>query len=68
MTKFANSVMRYVDEESTKLKLKYGMNLSFEIYLMLSYYKKIEKRGFRVYDNENKREITRNSIIVANII
>ena len=35
---------------------------------MLSLYKKIEKRGFRVYDEENKKEITPSCGLITNIL
>ena len=51
-----------------KIHIKYNININFDILLMISYYKKIEKRGFRIYDEENKKEITPSCGIVAKII
>ena len=51
-----------------KLKVKYNIIISIDLLLMLSFYKKVEKRGFRVYDNLNKKEITENVGLITNIL
>lgn len=66
--KFANTIKQYLENETLKIQIKYNVNINFDILLMISYYKKIEKRGFRVYDEENKKEITPSCGIVAKII
>ena len=38
----------FVSEETNKLKAKYHVNISLENFLLVAYYKKIEKRGFKV--------------------
>ena len=54
LNKFKREVYDYIDIEQNKLKVKFRHLVSFERVLMLDYYKKVEKRGFRVYDNLNK--------------
>lgn len=66
--KFANTIKQYLENETLKIQIKYNVNINFDILLMISYYKKIEKRGFRIYDEENKKEITPSCGIVAKII
>ena len=56
--KFEREVLKYIDEEELKIKNKYKTDLSVGLYLAISLYRKIEKRGFRVYDNVNKRYLT----------
>ena len=66
--KFANQILNFIETETLKLQVKYNLNINFDILFMLSLYKKIEKRGFRVYDEENKKEITPSCGIIANIL
>lgn len=57
LNKFKREVYEYIDIEQNKLKVKFRHLVSFERILMLDYYKKIEKRGFRVYDNLQRKYI-----------
>lgn len=68
LEKFKNNIEDYINNETMKLKVKYNIIFSIDLILMLAYYKKIEKRGFRVYDNLNKKEITENVGLVTNIL
>lgn len=68
LEKFINNVENYINNETMKLKVKYNIIISIDLFLMLAYYKKIEKRGFRVYDNLNKKEITENVGLITNIV
>lgn len=66
--KFSNEIINYIETETFKIQVKYNININFDILLMISLYKKIEKRGFRIYDEENKKEITPSCGIVTNIL
>lgn len=66
--RYSEKVQDYVSNESLKIQVKYDLNLNFELVFMLSLYKKIEKRGFRVYDEINKKEITPSCGIISNIL
>ena len=57
--KFKKRVFEYINEESLKLKNKYGLDIHINDYLAVSLYHKIEKRGFRIYRIENGKEISR---------
>lgn len=46
--RFVLGFNNYVSEETNKLRVKYHVNISLENFLLVAYYKKIEKRGFRV--------------------
>lgn len=46
--RFVLGYANYVSEETNKLRVKYHVNISLENFLLVAYYKKIEKRGFRV--------------------
>lgn len=66
--KFIENVNKYIHEESLKIRNKYKIGNILDLFLAVSYYKKIEKRGFRVYDSVNKKEITEKSIFGNHII
>ena len=66
--KFAEEISNFIETETFKLQVKYNMNINFDILFMISLYKKIEKRGFRIYDEENKKEITPSCGILAKIL
>ncbi|MDY5929012.1 MAG: early protein GP4 [Candidatus Onthovivens sp.] len=54
-TRFENGFIEYVNEETNKIKAKYKVDINLTNYLLLVYYKKIEKRGFKVltYDDND---------------
>lgn len=54
-TRFENGFIEYVNEETNKIKAKYKVGINLTNYLLLAYYKKIEKRGFKVltYDDND---------------
>lgn len=66
--KFITEVENYIETETLKIQVKYNININFDILFMISLYKKIEKRGFRIYDELNDKEISQNCGIVSNIM
>ena len=54
-TRFENGFIEYVNEETNKIKAKYKVDINLTNYLLLAYYKKIEKRGLKVltYDDND---------------
>lgn len=62
MNKFLNNVDNFVITESLKMKNKYKINSNLELYFAISYYKKTEKRGFFIYDDVLKKEITEQNL------
>lgn len=46
--KFINNVREFVNQENTKINLKYKININLETYFAIVFYKKIEKRGFYI--------------------
>lgn len=65
LNKFKNNVERFITEETTKLEIKYKILIDFRIYLAISYYKKVEKRGFRIITDNieiNENLLIENSI------
>lgn len=51
-TKFEQIYKEYVKNEKIKFNLKYKTFLYDDDFLYILLYKKIEKRGFRVYNND----------------
>jgi YHS domain-containing protein len=66
--RFTKNIMNYVEEENQKIINKYHMNINLKLFLMISYYKKIEKRGFRIKDLSNNIEINPDSKIINTIL
>ena len=62
LEKFVNNVEKYVEEETIKIKNKYKIQCDFELYLAISYYGKIEHRGFYIYDDVLKQKVTSNCL------
>lgn len=55
--RFENGFIDYVNEETNKIKAKYKVNINLTNYLLLAYYKKIEKRGFKVLTYDDNDDI-----------
>lgn len=52
--KFINRIEDYKKHETLYLKDKYGnLNINFDLFLTFALYKKLEKRGFRIYTDDN---------------
>ena len=56
-TRFENGFIDYVNEETNKIKAKYKVNINLTNYLLLTYYKKIEKRGFKILTYDQNDDI-----------
>ena len=70
MYKFKNNIKQFIIEETAKIKAKYKINIYLDTMLTLSFYKKIEKRGFRVVYKENEKtiELTQDVLIANQIL
>lgn len=66
--KFKKLVPEFIKNENIKMNIKYDININLDLYFAISLYKKIEKRGFRIYDNLNKKVITRNVKYTGNLL
>lgn len=66
--KFEKGYSEYILEETRKLNIKYKVSSLFEKYFLIAYYKKIEKRGFLIYEEKTRKLITENIIISENIL
>lgn len=70
LNKFKNNVKQFIIEETAKIKAKYKINIYLDTMLIISFYKKIEKRGFRVVYKENEKiiELTEDVLIANQIL
>lgn len=60
--RFISNYNTYLDEESIKLENKYKVNIDLKRLLIVSFYKKIEKRGFYIVDINSRQEIKEDTI------
>lgn len=68
LIKFKDNVLNYVNENSIRLKMKYKIKFNFDLFLSLAYYRKIEKRGFRIEDLSTNKRITKETIILNTVV
>lgn len=70
MMKFKNNVVEFIVEETAKIKAKYKVNIYLDTMLAIAFYKKIEKRGFRIVykENEKEKELSYNVLISNQIL
>lgn len=65
LNKFATLINEYVDMETKKNKLRYKANINMTPILILSLYKKIEKRGFKVFDTNRNKDVEENESFIV---
>lgn len=68
MEKFKKEVETFTHNEMLKLYNKYRVSSNLKIFLTISFYKRVEKRGFRIYNNIRNQEINRNVVISETIL
>lgn len=54
MNKFKQGLREFIDNENMKLEIRYKNPLNAQLYFMLVYYKRIEKRGYRIIFNNKE--------------
>lgn len=65
LTRFRKNIDEFVKMESFKMINRYKVKANWNLLLTISYYKKIEKRGFRIETDSGK--INQNEIIFAKL-
>lgn len=65
--RFLNGYENYVKEENLKIQNKYKINIIANYYLLFSFYKRIEKRGFRIINKVTGAEIQENLTFVIGL-
>lgn len=66
LTRFEKNVDDFVKMETFKMINRYKVKANWSLLLMISYYKKIEKRGFRIEYDSGER-ISPDEIIFAKL-
>lgn len=52
--RFEKSYKEYIREQTARIKNKYHVNIKLDEYLLIALYKKIEKRGFRIFKKSSE--------------
>ena len=65
--RFLKNYMIYIEEETKKLEKKYNVKIVANYYLMFAFYKKIEKRGFRVENNITGALVNKNCTFLVEL-
>lgn len=64
--KFETRMNEFIELETQKIIAKYKVNITIDIYLLISLYKRIEKRGFFILTPENN-EIKENIVFYTKV-
>lgn len=65
--RFLNGYESFIKEENLKIQNKYKVNIIANYYLLFSYYKRIEKRGFRIINKVTGAEIKDNMTFIISL-
>lgn len=65
--RFLNGYENYVKEENLKIQNKYKINIRANYYLLFAYYRKIEKRGFRIVNKMTGVDVKDNLTFEINL-
>ena len=67
LKRFKDNYEKYISDENFKLENKYHVKILANYYLLIAFYKKIEKRGFRIENSITKAKINQNLIFICNL-
>lgn len=65
--RFLKGYEEYVKEENLKIENKYKINIIANYYLLFAYYRKIEKRGFKIVNKVTGAEVNPNLTFVISL-
>ena len=66
-TRFLKNYSIYAQEECKKIENKYHVKINANYYLLFAFYKKIEKRGFRIENNITGKRINENLTFIVEL-
>lgn len=66
-SRFLKNYKNYIDEENAKLENKYHVKIVANYYLLFAFYKKIEKRGFRIENNTTNDKVNENLTFITEL-
>ena len=67
LDRFTRGYEKFIKEENLKIENKYQVNLLCNYYLLISYYKKIEKRGFKVENAITNARVSKNLTFICEL-
>lgn len=67
LNRFSKGYETYIKEENLKLENKYHVKLVANYYLLIAFYKKIEKRGFRIENNITNARVNENLTFICEL-
>lgn len=62
--KFEKEADNFAVAENMKFEIRYKVKVNLYTVFLISYYKKLEKRGFRIIETRSKKEIEENLAII----
>lgn len=62
LNRFKDNYEYYIKEENFKIENKYHVKIIAQYYFLIAFYKKIEKRGFRIENTETGAKVNENLI------
>ena len=66
--KFKEGVENYINYQEKKLKSFYKLNLDFKKFLAISFYKSVEKRGFRIILDSDGKRVEKEDVLIKDLI
>lgn len=67
LERFEKGYDNFIKEEVNKLKNRYHVNIQMNYYLLFAYYKRIEKRGFRIENSITGAKINENMTFLVEL-
>lgn len=64
LCKFINDYQYYIDRETLKINYKYNTDVKADEVILIDLYKKIEKRGFKVYYKDKELKSNSTSLFI----
>ena len=65
--RFMKNYINYIEDETKKLENKYHVKIGANYYLLFAFYKRIEKRGFRIENNITGSRMNENSTFMIEL-
>lgn len=65
--RFIKGYQTFIKEENAKIENKYHVKILANYYLLISYYKRIEKRGFRIENSITKARVNENLTFICEL-
>lgn len=67
LERFEKGYDNFIKEEVNKLKNRYHVNIQMNYYLLFAFYKRIEKRGFRIENSITGARINENMTFLVEL-